>query len=65
MTDPPDRVDPPEGRPVSSAFQKSAAWSFIFMILFSAVILRLWVGVKQRLEREKNIIDIDPDPPAR
>ena len=65
MTEPPDRVDPPQTSAVSSAFQKSAVWSFIFMVLFSAVILRLWVGVKQRLEREKNIIDIDPDPPTR
>jgi len=33
---------------------------FILVIMFAAVALRLYVGVRQRLARERNIIDVDP-----
>ncbi len=33
---------------------------FTFMVLFSVILLRLYVGVRQRLGRERNIIDVDP-----
>jgi hypothetical protein len=34
---------------------------FVFVILAATVMMRLYVGVRQRLARERNIIDIDPD----
>ncbi len=40
-------------------FDKALAQSFVVTLVFFAVIGRLFVGVRQRLEREKNIIDVD------
>ena len=34
---------------------------FVFVILAATVMMRLYVGVRQRLARERNIIDVDPD----
>lgn len=33
---------------------------FIFVVMVAAISLRLYVGVRQRLARERNIIDVDP-----
>lgn len=38
---------------------------FAFMVLFAAVAARLYIGVRQRLARERNIINVDPDLPSR
>ena len=40
-------------------FDKAFMVSFVMALLCFAVIGRLIVGVRQRLEREKNIIDVD------
>ena len=40
-------------------FNKAFMQSFVLALLFFAIVGRLVVGVRQRLEREKNIIDVD------
>lgn len=35
---------------------------FMFVILAATVAARLYVGVRQRLARERHIIDVDPEP---
>ena len=42
-------------------FDKAFMQSFVVTLMFFAVLGRLFVGVQQRLEREKNIIDVDPE----
>lgn len=41
-------------------FDKAFLKSFALALLFFAVVGRMVVGVRQRLERRKNIIDVDP-----
>ncbi len=55
---------PPSGedeikRQYEEYFDKALMQSFVVTLMFFAVIGRLFVGVRQRLEREKNIIDVD------
>ena len=46
-------------------FDKALMQSFVLTIMFFAVCARLFVGVRQRLERQKDIIDVDADPLSR
>jgi len=45
----------------SAAFVKS----FVLTFMSAVVILRLVVGVRQRLAQERNVIDADADPSSR
>lgn len=45
----------------STAFVKS----FVFTVMAAVVVLRLFIGVRQRLARDRNIIDADSGPSSR
>jgi len=46
---------------VEQEFSVGFIKGFVFVILAATVMMRLYVGVRQRLARERNIIDVDPD----
>jgi hypothetical protein len=39
--------------------------SFVLTIMAAVVVLRLFIGVRQRLARDRNVIDADSGPSSR
>ena len=52
-------------REYESYFDRVFERSFMLTALVAIVLLRLFVGVRHRLERGRGVVDVEPGPPVR